>query len=221
MSIRGNANHDEAAAEAGVELVLVAVTYTGDRSMYNSEGLRTQGGYPALDGFQSGETKLVKLPSNSLGWWERHGAFEVDYSAGAIADSMLGRNYLPEQIVGPGYDPDLRETLCDALGLDRVPGTGDDWVEALQEVAGTEESPASADEDPTDNRVDELVAGVNRSVLIQVVNSYDGVDEYLEEVEKASVSHLKATEAAGFLADREDQRAVDRRVEKAEAGQEL
>lgn len=221
MSIRANSDHEEAAEEGGVELVLTAVTYTGDRSMYNSDGLRTQGGYPALDGFQGGETKLVKLPSNSLGWWERHAAFEVDYSEQGIASTMLGRNYLPEQIAGPGYDPQLRDELCDALNLDRVPGTQDEWVDALQDAAGTDEEPTSANEDPTDNRVDELVADVNRSVLIQVTNSYeDGVDEFLEEVDKSSVSHLKATEAAGFLADREDQQAVDRRIEKAETGQE-
>lgn len=225
MTIRSNNNFEEAAAEGDVELVLTAVTYNGDRSMYQSENLRSNGGYPALDGFQSGETKIVKLPSRNLGWWERHSDFEIDYTEETLAEAILSMNYLPEEVTGPGYDPELRREFLDKLGIE--PATdGEGWREQLREVAGVDpdEEDDGGDSDPVmeqvDQRVERLTSEVSRSVLIQVANSYDGIDEYLDEVEKDSVSHLSQIEAAEFLQDKDDD-AVDRRIEKAETGQEL
>lgn len=229
MSVRSNSNYRRRQDEGEVELVLVVITYTGDRSIFAPQGMRTEGGYPALDQFRGpgpdedvGETKLVELPSSRLGWWENHSHFEVSYEEDEFARAMLDRNYVPEQIAGPGYDPDLREQITEKLGLD--PFTGEeDLREQLRDVAGvSEEADEEAQEDVPDEpepRVDRLME-VDRSVLLKVAGSYDEVDEVLEEEEKDNVSHLSNTAVSEFLADQDDDE-VDRRISTAEQGGEI
>lgn len=227
MVVRTNARQEEQAKEQGEELVLVALTYTGERSLFSSQGMRNQGNYPSLDGFQGpgpgdevGETKLVVLPSSSLGWWESHGAFDVAYDSQTIARALLEANYFPESLVGPGYDPDERERLCDVLGI-QPQSTEDEWREALLGVADY-----APDEEPEEDdsghspRVERLVGNTDRSVLVKVAGSFDGIGEYAEDLGKTSYGHLGQYELASFLERHEDD-AVDRRIEKAEMGGDL
>jgi hypothetical protein len=218
MSIRTNANQERAEEDGDTELTLVAITYTGNRSLYGPQGMSTEGGYPALDQFQSGETKLVMVPSERLGWWENHSAFEVDYTPETIARSLLERNYIPEQIVGPSYNVEVRDRLIESLGLDPFSGE-DDLREQLREVAGMSEEEDENAVEETSSR-EESLSTVGRSVLIKVANSYDDIDEALEEADKSSVSHLGQTELASFLADKDDDE-VDRRVETAKQGGDI
>jgi hypothetical protein len=218
MSIRTNRNYEDAAAEGDVELVMAAITYVGERSVYNNENIRTQGGYPALDGFQKGQTKIAKIPSGDLGWWERNTAFEISYNPEDFARTLLELNFVPEQITGPGYDTDLRTDFCEKLGIE--PAASDEgWREKLAEAAGVDlEDDDEPDKQPA--REGYLASEVDRSTLIKVVSSYDDSDELLDEEGVDSPSHLKTTAAAEWLADKDDQSVVDNRIDSVEMGQE-
>lgn len=218
--IRTNSQMEESAEEQGEELVLVAVTYAGSRSLYSAQGMRTEGNYPSLDGFQQDETKLVILPSGSLGWWESHADFEVSYAAKDMARALLSANYLPDDLVGPGYDPNSRERLCDALGIE-VQSTEEEWRAALEDVAdyGDEEAPEEAEPEHSP-RVERLVANTDRSILVKVAGSYDDVGEFVEGTGKDSYGHLGQYELAEFLAGKEDDE-VDRRIDTAEMGGDI
>lgn len=210
-------------------MVLVALTYTGTRSIYSSQGMKQEGGYPATDQFMGpgpsddeGETKLVMLPSSRLGWWENHGSFEVDYTPEAVAETLLDRNYISEQIVGPGFNTSIRNVVMEKLGLEPFAGE-DDLREQLRDVAGYSEDEIEEDEqsqsEPASSRLSELETN-DRSVLIKVANSYDDIDSLLEQEEVNSVSHLSQGALASFLESKDDDE-VDRRVSTAEQGGEL
>jgi len=218
MSIRTNGNYEDAAAEGDIELVMAAITYVGERSIYNNENIRTQGGYPALDGFQSGQTKIAKIPSGDLGWWERNTGFEISYNPADFAAALLEANFVPEQITGPGYDTDVRADFCEKLGIEPA-ASKEGWREKLAGVAGVDlEDDEGPDKEPA--RESYLASEVDRSALIKVVSSFEDSDELLEAEGVDSPSHLKTTAAAGWLADREDQDAVDKRIDNVEMGQE-
>jgi hypothetical protein len=180
--------------------------------------MRNQGDYPALDQFRPGETKLVKIPSGSLGWWETHADFDISYKEDDFARALLGGNYIPEQIVGPRFDQELREELIEKLGLE--PFTGEeDLREQLRGVAGVSEDDDHGGPEEPNTRA-EALRGENRSDLIKVANSYDDVHDFLEEQEVDSVSHAKNTQLAEFLSGKEDSE-VDRRLTALKTGGDL
>jgi len=232
MTIKTNSNHLEAEHEGDAELVMVSLTYTGNRSTYTTQAMRDQGGYPALDSFRGpdpneggadGETKIVYIPSRFLGWWEGHSDFDVDYTPETIAEELLSRNYISEQIVGPGYDARIREDLIEKLGIDGF-GNEEDLREKLYRVAGYDDEEADDAEasrpDPKDRRKEKLETSYTRSVLIKAANSYDDIDSLLEDEGVDSVSHLGQTDLASFLSGKPDDE-VDRKLSTAEQGGEL
>lgn len=225
MSVRTNENQREA-EEEGAELTLVALTYTGSRSTYYAESLRDQGGYPSLDGFQNyedgtddGQTKLVKIPSGKLGWWERHADFRVDYTPAAIAETLLKGNYLPAQLVTPGADTEIRDLLLDKLDIEPA-ADEESYREQLREVAGMdeEEDEKADDENAAErSRADHLQSEYDRSTLITVAGSFDDIDERLEEWDVEQTTHAKNTELATYLAGK-DNDTVDKRLRTIESG---
>lgn len=223
MSVRSNSRYAEQEAEGEVELELVVLTYTGDRSRYRSNAMEQQGGYPALDGFQGpgpgddeGETKLVVLPSQGLSWWESHNNFRIDYDEVSIAEALLGANHIPEQIVGPGFNADVRERLLGKLGIDGFTGE-EDLRGQLADIAGLEPEETEQDDTARESRVDSL-SSEDRSILIKVAGSYDDFDGWREEnTDAAQVNHCQNTELAEFLAG-QDAAEVNRRINTAEAG---
>ena len=220
MTIRTNSRYEESAREGNTELTLAAVTYVGDRSTYQDSSIRTQGGYPALDGFQNNQTKIVKLPSTSLGWWERNSNFSIEYDPASIAEALLNHNYVPQQLVGPGFDPDIRDDIHDQLGLEPASGA-EGYREQFREIAGVE-AEIPEDERTTEgeaNRLKHLVS-VDRSVLITTANSFEGIDDFLEEKDAQQVNHLKNHDLAEFLAEQDDD-TVDRKIDTVEGGGEL
>lgn len=227
MVVRTNARQEETAEEQGEELVLVTITYTGRRSLYSANGMRQEGDYPALDGFQGpgpdgevGESKLVVIPSSSLGWWETHADFELSYAAQDMARTLLEANYLPDEVVGPGYDPDTRERLCEAMGIEPQ-ASEEEWREVLLSVADYDSGEEPEEETPDHTiRARRLVANTDRSVLVKVAGTYDDAAEYAESVGKDSYGHLGQYELAEFLESKEDEE-VDRRIHAAETGGSL
>lgn len=193
--------------------------------MFGPQGMRTEGGYPALDQFrgpgpdeEEGETKLVKLPSRRLGWWENHSHFEIAYDGETMAETLLGMNYIPEQISGPGFDPDIREEVTEKLDLDPFTSEEDLRVQLREIVGMDEEDDEAAQVEESDPRIEDLT-NTDRSLLIKVTNTYDDVDDLTDEADASSVSHLKNTEMAEFLAGKDDDE-VDRRLNTAEQGGE-
>lgn len=222
MSVRTNSNYEDTSEEEGIELVLVALTYTGSRSTYYSESMRRQGGYPALDGFQRGRAKLAKVPSNKLGWWENHADFEVAYEPEVVAGVLLEANYLPSQLVGPNYDPGVRNMLLEKLDID-VSADEEGYREQLRDIAGVDEED---DENAPDanaaeqTRADELQEDYDRSTLITVADSFDGIDEALDEWGVDQITHAKNTQLASFIASQDNEQA-NRRLDTASSGGDL
>ena len=224
-SIRTNSDLAGAEAEGDAELVLVAVEYTGSRPTHGSPSIRQQGDYPALDSFQRGQTKLVELPSSSLGWWENHADFELHYDAETIAGVLAGANYIPEQVVGPDYNQRVRDKLLDKTGAEPA-ASGSEYREQFAEIAGVDgdgdgaAGGDGADDQGTKNREDELLE-VGRSTLLKVAGSYDDADGHFEdEHDIGNLTHAKQTHLASFLAGKDDAE-VTARVERAEMGHDL
>lgn len=220
MAIRTNANHEEAEQEGDAELVLCTLTYVGSHSVYQNNNTRSQGGYPALDGFQNGQPKVAKIPSAKLGWWERHNDFEVDYEPEAVARTLYEMNFIPSAIAGPDVDPSIRDEVLELLDLE--PATSEEgYREQLAEFLDEE-----VDEDevstggPSDDRVASLESETERSVLVKVANTFEGIDELKDEEGVSSASHLKQSRLAEFLADKDDS-VVNRKIETAEMGGDL
>lgn len=225
MSVRTNQNQVDAEEEGEEELVLVAITYTGSRSTHYSESMRDHGGYPALDGFQNyqgteeGQTKLVKIPSTKLGWWENHADFRVDYDPEAVAETLLKGNYLPSQLVSPGGDTDIRDLLLEKLDLDAAVDE-EGYREQMREMVGMdeEEDESAPDANAAEKgRADSLHAEYDRSTLIKVAGSFEDIDEALEDMDVDQVTHAKSTELTEFLAG-EDNEVVDKRLRTIQSG---
>ena len=227
MVVRSNSNHTKVEQEGDTELVLTAITYTGNRSLFSSQNMIDMGGYPSLDAFnnsddpeEDGETKIVYIPTESLGWWETHSNFRIEYSPEAIARGLLSRNFIGEQIVGPGYDPKVRADLEEHLDL--TPFRDEDELrEQLYDIAGysddeEDEAEGARPEEP-DTRLRTLMSDYDRSVLIKAANSYEDLDELLEDNEVSSVSHLSQSALAEFLASKPNDE-VNRRLSTLDAG---
>lgn len=220
MAVRTNSNHEEAEREGDAELVLCTITYEGGHSVYQNNNTRRQGGYPALDGFQRGQPKVARIPSSKLGWWERHADFDIDYEPEAVARTLYGMNYIPSSIAGPGVDPSIRDEVLEVLDLE--PATSEEgYRRQIAEMLGEDEpDEEEAQSQGEKDRATKLESETERSILVKVANTFDGIDDLKEEEGVSSASHLKQSRLAEFLAGKEDD-VVNRKIETAEMGGDL
>jgi hypothetical protein len=165
MPIVASQRHLDDEAEGDRELELVALTYVGSRSVYNSTSLRTQGQWPSYAPFQRGDTKVGWIPDAGLGYFEKHADFEVEYGEEAIAEALLAENYLDPQVFSAGRGGKMRQRTLDALGIDQLPTTAEGIREALADVAGEEVGPGEESSQSFVDRLSDPEDGFSRKEL--------------------------------------------------------
>ena len=153
---------DEADGERALELV--AITYVGSRSVYNSTSLRTQGHWPSYAPFQRGDTKVALVPDEGLGYFERHADFEVEYGEEAVAEALLAENYLDPQVFSAGRGGSMRKRILDILGIESLATTSEGIRQQLADIAGVEETGEEAEQTLADKLADPE-EGFSRSQL--------------------------------------------------------
>lgn len=193
------------------ELTLVAVRYTGDRSLFTDRATQTQGGWPSTAPFVGrtdgpGPWQTALLPSRRLGWWERNANFEVAYETETLAEAFLEKNYLDPEVFGAGYDPEIRDRVHDALGID-VQRNAEAYREDLAEVAGISREEAGEETDPgeSESPFDEF----RRTSLQTAVQQYD---------HDFNTGNAANTDLITFLEEREDEDQALEYCRRAEAG---
>lgn len=210
MGFLSTKRNEELAEEGVDELTLAALRYTGSRSIYNDEALGRQGGFPstaALSGGPAGEPgpwKLARIPSRNLGWFETHTDLEIAYGAETIAEATLEKNYLPPQVFGASFDPELRDEVFDKLGIDQPRRTAEAYRELLADIAGIDD-PGEEVTQSTGPEYD-----LTRSELQTVVGAFPN-DMHL--------GRANTTDMEDFLRE-QDQGAVKARIEQVQAGEE-
>jgi hypothetical protein len=204
MTIKTNREHQELEADGDDELTLVAVTYTGDQSVYNASATRQQGGWPARSPFNSGVTEVALVPSKRLGFWERHADFEIAYDDESLAAALLEKNYLAPQVFGANVDIDLRDRVLDTLGID-VKRNAEAYREALADVAGPD-ADAGEEADPHETRQSDF-ADAKRSTLQRAAEAHG----------KSDVDSAGREELADYLAEQDDD-DVDATIDSIQSG---
>lgn len=165
MPILASERHFDDEEEGNRELELVAVTYVGDRSLYNSTATRTQGQWPSYGPFQRGETQVAFVPDGGLGYFESHADFEVEYSPEGIADALLGENYLAPDVFSAGTGGRMRQRVLDELGIEQLPTTADAIRAKLADIAGREDEGGEEAQQDLADRLADPDDGFSRSQL--------------------------------------------------------
>lgn len=143
--IKTTQNHIDLENEGEAELVLVAVTYIGNSSVYRDNAVQNQGNWPSYGSFTPGQTQVALLPDRSLGWWESHADFDIDYSSEGIAEAFLEKNFLAPEVFGNNVSPEVQDRVLDKLGLDHVPRNEEEIRRELANIAGIDEDEAVQD----------------------------------------------------------------------------
>lgn len=209
MAVISTKRNEELEAEGEDELTLAVVRYTGSRSIYNDEALGRQGNFPsgaALNGGPNGEPgpwKFPLIPSRNLGWFETHNDLEIAYGAEAVASALLERNFLPPNVFGANFDPDLRDRVFELVGIEQPKMSAEGYREVLSEVAGVDD-PGEEVTQSTGPEYD-----LTRSELQKVTGAFPN-DLHL--------GRAQTTDMEDFLRS-QDQTAVRARIEQVQAGE--
>lgn len=190
MTVKASARHFDLEDDGEAELVLAVVTYVGPRTMYHDSAVRNQGNWPSYGPFQNGAPQVGFIPDRSLGWWESHADFEIEYSDAAIAEAFLGQNFLAPEVFGNKVSPDVQDRVLDKLGLEYVPRNSKEIRQELAEIAGLD-GDVDAGEDDT---FEQELLDYTRSELQGIVGELD--EEYPD-----NLGNAKKTEMAEWLAE--------------------
>lgn len=140
--------HLEEAEQGLTELALVAVRYTGDRSIIPTQTLRAQGKWPGPNGIVADTWYVALVPDQGLAHFEGNANIEVAYDREAIAEALLSKTTLPASVFGRNATKQVQEHVFDHLGLEHV-GLGEDrysdYREQLRDIV-----PEDVDEDITE-----------------------------------------------------------------------
>lgn len=195
MTVKASSKQFDQAQEDGEELVLVAVTYDGDRSVYQNRAMQNQGYWPSFASFTQGSTQVAVLPDQGLGWWERHSDFDVDYSKEGIAEAFLDKNYLAPEVFGAKISKDVQSFVLDKLEMNAVPRTAEAIREELADIAGVEDPGREA------STMEGLEADLNdetRSTLQRTVSEIE--DRDIAEFDE-SIANAGKTDLIDFLVE--------------------
>lgn len=180
-------DHFDLEAEERINQVLIAARYTGPQSSVSPQQYNKAAAWPSFSPLQGGPIKPNgdgRDPGPAQGaivpdWTdedvedrtvealEADPNIEVLYSPGDIATAMLRTNYLDPNIFGQGFDPDARDFVFGALGLEDVGVRNEaEYREQLREIAGLDESDVKDTSTVDDSRTGELRQGHPRADLV-------------------------------------------------------
>lgn len=214
-SIVASADDLDAEAAGETSLELVAVRYTGPRTLYDVEAHLVPAGWPgsvAIDGgptpAANGSWNLVLMPDSGLAALEGRPDLEVVYAdqQAEFAQILLEETDLPENVFGRNADQELQQRVFDLLGLEPT-AQGGPFEDQLRSLVGSdaEPEPEPEDEGPEDSLVAELANAYDRNTLGDIAKRLreDPSEFNLRE-------NAKKTERAEYIAtfDRQERAAA-------------
>jgi len=206
MGVIALREHVEQEQNGETNLEFIGLRYVGNRSsLAVGNALNNQGQWPGSVLLNRGVTYFAVVPDEGLGYLDARDDLEVLYGAQEIAEAMLQKNFLPQNVFGRGVNSALRERVFDKLGL-RPEVEAGPIEEQMHDVADVED--AEALDDSGNDRVSHLVEEHWREDLQDAAAAL-GMDD--DDVDSAGKRDL-----AEYLADEDDQA-----VEAVLAGEEV
>jgi len=198
MPVYSLEQNEELEDRGKVNLELVGVRYVGPRSSVSSTQLQGRAGWTGSAPLQNGVVQLALVPEwtdedvedRTILSIENDPAYEVVYDPAELAEALLEQNYLPPEVFGRGYKPDLRDRVFESLGLeDAGVGNDEEYREQLREIAGVE---ATDDAPQVDEHVNRYQSEYQRSELMSAASALGW--EYDRSAGKSEVAEWLGTQ---------------------------
>jgi len=175
----------ESEQEGELTLELVAVRYTGNRSVFDVTSHLAAADWPKdtpLNGRQDGPGPwyFAFTPDHGLGTLENRNDLDVVYGdqQERFAEILLEQRRLPSNAFGRAADSRIRERVFDALGLED-PVEGGPVKQQLIDLAGVEPDDGDDDENEDQSLVETLVDTYSRNELGDAAKALRGdADEF-------------------------------------------
>ena len=211
IALKQNLEQEAAGEIRGLELI--ALRYTGQHSSVATRGaLASQGRWPGTAPLNAGIWYFALVPDEGLAYLENRDDLDIVYADDRerFAEALLSKDRLPDNVFGRGADPELRDRVYEALGLED-PVDGGRIPNQLRDIAGVDEE--DADEDGDDSRAATLVSEYGRGELKAAVK------EVREDTDEFGLRGAEVTEMAEFLAEQANNE-VHAALEAASADEE-
>jgi len=196
IALEQNLEQEAAGEIRGLELI--ALRYTGQHSSVATRGaLASQGRWPGTAPLNAGIWYFALVPDEGLAYLENRDDLDIVYADDRerFAEALLSKDRLPDNVFGRGADPELRDRVYEALGLED-PVDGGRIPNQLRDIAGVNEE--DADEGGDDGRAATLVNEYGRDELKAAVK------EVREDADEFSLRGAEVTEMAEFLAEQDN-----------------
>jgi len=212
IALQDNLDQEQAGEIRGLELV--ALRYVGDHDSIATRGaLAAQGKWPGTAPLNNGIWYFALVPDEGLPYLENRDDLDLVYADDRerFAEALLSKNRLPDNVFGRGADPDLRDRVYEALGLED-PVDGGRIPAQLKAIAGVDEDEETADvADEANDRAGTLATDNSRDQLKAAVKEVrDGPDD-------CNLQGAGVTDMAEWLAE-QDEAAVHEALEAADEG---
>lgn len=204
----------EQAGETALELI--AVRYTGPRTLYDVEQHLAQAGWPGsapLDGGPTpdadGAWQFALMPDDGLPTLEGRQDLDVVYAdqRERFASVLLGQSTLPENVFGRQANIDIQRRVTDALDLEPPGESGQSWSEQLQAIVASDDDAADVEPDDSEDTsvVSEFIDAYTRNELGDICKALRADADEFNLTENAG-----KTPRAEFIAsfDRQDRAAA-------------
>ena len=211
IALEQNLEQEAAGEIRGLELI--ALRYTGQHSSVATRGaLASQGRWPGTAPLNAGIWYFALVPDEGLAYLENRDDLDIVYADDRerFAEALLSKDRLPDNVFGRGADPELRDRVYEALGLED-PVDGGRIPNQLRDIAGVDEE--DADEGGDDGRAATLVSEYGRGELKAAVK------EVREDTDEFGLRGAEVTEMAEFLAE-QDNNEVHAALEAANTDEE-
>jgi hypothetical protein len=211
IALKQNLEQEAAGEIRGLELI--ALRYTGQHSSVATRGaLASQGRWPGTAPLNAGIWYFALVPDEGLAYLENRDDLDIVYADDRerFAEALLSKDRLPDNVFGRGADPELRDRVYEALGLED-PVDGGRIPNQLRDIVGVDEE--DADEGGDDGRAATLVSEYGRDELKAVVK------EVREDTDEFGLRGAEVTEMAEFLA-KQDNNEVHAALEGASTDEE-
>jgi len=196
-------------SEGETTLELVAVRYTGSKTMFPVSAHLEGQGWPRAAPMSGGATAgdngpwyFALMPDEGLGYLENRNDLEVVYGdqRERFAGILLEQRRLPNNVFGRGANRNLQDRVFDTLGLKPEMKAGP-VRDQLRDLAGVEADDDADPEDETDKSlVETLVDGYARGELGEAAKALrSDADEF--DLRENSGKVARAEFIAGFEAD--------------------
>lgn len=189
MTVVDLQTHREAEEEGKTTRELIAVRYIGNNSSFAPSGSFRQQSYaPSTALMNQGIWKIWLVPDQGLRYLEQKEDIEIHYTPEKIAEALLQKTNLPDNIFSRAADAHLQTRLFNKLGLNNV-GLGEDaytdYVDQLADIAGIDLEEEESEFDIKHKRAVQSYLSQSRKVLIELAEDTHPDPESAGKIELA------------------------------------